>query len=99
MTDPYRDELLALRVENERLRRRIAAHERPRGARAAIVGAAVGGSSVAGLLALMPLLNAPSDGRFFAGIGGVIALVALDVVLLVRLARWATPARAEDDPP
>lgn len=99
MSDPYRDELVALRVENERLRRRLEAHDRPRGGRAAVVGALVGGSSVAGLFALMPLLNAPSDARFFVGLGGALGLFVLDLGALVLLARWATPARADDAPP
>ncbi len=96
MTDPYRDELLALRVENERLRRRLEAHARPRGRRAALVGAAIGGSSVAGFAALLPLLNAPSDVRFFLGLAGAAAIVLGDVAALLALARWATPAHTED---
>jgi hypothetical protein len=91
MNDPYRDELLALRVENERLRRRLEARARPRGRRAALAGAVLGGSSVAAFASLIPLLNAPSDARFTIGVLATIAIAILDVVALIALARWATP--------
>jgi hypothetical protein len=91
MSDPYRDEVLALRVENERLRRRLEAGARPRGRRAVFLGAVIGGSSVGGFAALLPLLNAPSDTRFFLGLAGAAAIVLGDAWALVALARWATP--------
>ncbi len=93
MSDPYRDELLALRVENERLRRRLDERSRPRGRRTLLAGAAITGSSVGALAALLPLLNAPSDTRFLVGASGVAALLMIDVVAWVVLARWATAAR------
>lgn len=96
MSDPYRDEVLALRVENERLRRRLEASARPRGRRAVMFGAAIGGSSVGGFVALLPLLNAPSDARFFLGVAGVAAIVLGDAFALLALARWATPAHTGD---
>lgn len=96
MSDPYRDEVLALRVENERLRRRLEASARPRGRRAIVFGAAIGGSSVGGFFALLPLLNAPSDARFFLGIAGVVAIVLSDALALLALARWVAPAHTQD---
>lgn len=96
MSDPYRDEVLALRVENERLRRRLETGARSRGRRAAILGAAIGGSTVGGFVALLPLLNAPSDTRFFLGLAGAVAIVLGDALALVALARWVAPAHTED---
>jgi hypothetical protein len=89
VSDPYRDELLALRHENARLRRLLAEGRSRRGRVIAAVGAelAVGGLSFAALQLLFPLLNAESDRRFWIGAAGIVAIVLADVIALVWIAR------------
>jgi len=82
MADPYRDELSALRQENERLRHALRRRRR-RGATIALPGIAV--LNFVAIQAVVPLLNAPSESRFFLGVGLVALLVVADVAVLAAV--------------
>jgi hypothetical protein len=86
--DPYRDELMALRADNERLRRLVDDRRHRRGQLVAALfvefGLAVGTMVV--LYQLLPLLNAPSDGRFFLGASLAVLLFAIDVIAIFVIA-------------
>ncbi len=89
MTSPYRDELAALREENERLRRAV---RRRRARNVVLVLPAAGVTTFVALQGLLPLLNAPSDGRFFLGVAGGALVIAADLAFLV-----AVLGRPDDD--
>lgn len=83
MPDPYRDELLALREENARLRRALLERRRAGSAVAYVVGAVL--ITIVGLQALRPLLNAPNDATFWLGVLGVVVVVAVDVACVLAI--------------
>lgn len=79
MPDPYRDELVALREENERLRRELRALRGRRARPFVVVLIAAIALSFVALQGIRPLLNAPSDARFWAGVVCAVVIVAADV--------------------
>jgi hypothetical protein len=78
LSSPFRDELEALRRENERLRAELARRRRSR----PLLGLAIAAGAVPAALTLRPWLNGDSDLRFWA------ALIILSAVTLT--AAWAT---------
>ncbi len=82
MPDPYRDELLALREENSRLRRIV---HRRRARRTILVLPGAAALTFVALQGILPLLNAPSDGRFFLGVSCAALVVAADLAFLFAL--------------
>ena len=82
MTSPFRDEIEALRHENERLRAELSHARSPRTPRAA-VGLALVGVDVMAAMLLRPWLNAGSDARFWGALtllGGLTLAAALAAV-------------------
>jgi len=86
--DPYRDELMALRAENERLRRVVHDSHGRRGqlVKALFFELGVVLFTMIGIYALLPLLNAQHDGRFYLGVLLSIVLLATDVIAIFAIA-------------
>ena len=87
---------MALRAENERLRALLSAGRRRRGhlLMAASAELVIGGASWGLLQLLLPLLNAPSDARFWWGVMGGVSLLLADVFAIVVIAwRLAGPVK------
>jgi len=79
MLDPYRDELVALREENARLRRTLR-KRRKRGA--VLVLPAAAALNFVAIQAIAPLLNAASDTRFFLGVACIALVLLADIACL-----------------
>jgi hypothetical protein len=88
VSDPYRDELMALREENARLRR-IVGRRRARGA--VLVLPAAAALTFVALQGIRPLLNAESDGRFFLGVFCAAIVLAADLACLFAVVRRDEP--------
>jgi hypothetical protein len=82
MADPYRDELFELRVENERLRRRLKQRRR-----SVLLLPAAAVLTFVAREALRPLLNADSDAKFLLGVAGVALVIAIDAICVVAVLR------------
>jgi hypothetical protein len=96
MSDPYRDELAALREENARLRRAL---RRRRSGSAVGIGVAAASFTFVAIQVLVPLLNAPRDGAFLAGAFGLAVVALVDVVCLAAiLSRARDGGDAPHDP-
>jgi hypothetical protein len=82
MADPYRDELMALREENARLRRIV---QRRRARRAVLVVPAVSVLTFVAMQGIRPLLNAETDRGFFFGVACAVLVVVADVTCLLAV--------------
>lgn len=98
MANPYRDELMALREENARLRRIV---QKRRARRALLVLPAAAALTFVALQGIRPLLNAPSDHGFYLGVACSVLVVLADLACLlsVLVGPVGPVGPVGDDPP
>lgn len=82
MANPYRDELMALREENARLRRIV---QKRRARRALLVLPAAAALTFVALQGIRPLLNAETDRGFYLGVACSVLVVLADLACLLSV--------------